>query len=194
MRILRQFLLFSLILGLPLWAAAEQVYINDTLRVGVRPVPSSSAAPIAVVTTGMRLQVIDRVDGYLKIRGDDDIEGWIKDIYVVAEAPSVIKLQELKKKYALVQKKVKHLQTDLQVATEATRMLSEQLKAQKADTSRLQVELARKMGVQRLEEAQHSLIWWIGLFIIPILGFAGFYGGIAWYRTQTMKRLGGLRV
>jgi SH3 domain protein len=194
MHILRQLVLFPLIFCLPLWVAAEQVYINDTLRVGVRPSPSSSSAPIAVVTTGMRLQVVDRVDGYLKIRGDDDIEGWIKDIYVVADAPSVIKLHQLQKKYAVAMDKVKHLQSDLQVATEATQMLSEQLESQKMDTSKLQQELARKVGLQRLEETQHSLMWWIGLFVIPILCFAGFYSGIVWYRNQTMKRLGGLRV
>ncbi len=194
MSITRQHILLLLVFCLPLWAAAEQVYINDTLRVGVRPSPSSSVAPIAVVTTGMRLQVVDRLDGYLKIRGDDGIEGWIKEIYVVADAPSIIRLRELQKKYAVAMDKVNHLQTDLQVAGEATRMLSEQLESQRMDKSRLELELAHKMGLQRLEEAQHSLMWWIGLFVIPILGFVGFYGGIVWYRNQAMKRLGGLRV
>lgn len=187
------FILISLLTA-PLLVVAEEVYINDTLRVGVRPSPSGSVAPVAVVTTGMKLQVIDRVEGYLKIRGEDDIEGWIKDIYVVNEAPSIIKLHSLKKKHAATMEELKRLKADLLVATEATQILSEQLEAQKADKSKLQMELARKMGLERLEETQHSLLWWISLFIVPGLALAAFYGGIVWYRNQAMKRLGGLRV
>lgn len=193
MNFLRHFLLFSVLLQ-PLWAVAEQVYINDTLRVGVRPSPSGSVAPIAVVTTGMKLNVLDRVDGYLKIRGEKGIEGWIKDIYVVDVAPSIIKLHALQTKHAAAMKELKNLKADLRVAAETTQVLSEQLAAQKADKSKLQLELARKVGVERLEETQHSILWWIGLFVIPGMAFGAFYGGIVWYRNQAMKRLGGLRV
>ena len=189
----RLFLLFIL-LSQPLWLMAEEVYINDTLRVGVRPSPSGSVAPIAVVTTGMKLKVIDRIDGYLKISGADNVEGWIKDIYVVDEAPSIIKLHALQKKHTATMDELKRLRADLLVATEATRVLSEQLEAQKVDKSKLQMELARKVGLERLEETQHSILWWLGLFIIPTLALAAFYAGIVWYRNQTMKRLGGLRV
>ena len=128
----RQFLVFILLLQ-PLWAVAEQVYINDTLRVGVRPSPSGSVAPLAVVTTGMRLQVLDRVEGYLKIRGKNNVEGWIKDIYVVDEAPSIIKLHALRTKHAAAMTELKRLKADLQVAAEATQVLSEQLAVQKMD-------------------------------------------------------------
>jgi len=193
MGLLRRFLLFALLLQ-PLWAVAEQVYINDTLRVGVRPSPSSSVAPIAVVTTGMKLDVLDRVEGHLKIRGEKGIEGWIKDIYTIDVAPSIIKLHALQTKHAAVMKELKSAKADLQIAAETTQVLSEQLALYKADKSKLQLELARKMGLERLEESQHSVFWWIGLFVIPGLGFVAFYGGMAWYRNQTMKRLGGLRV
>jgi len=193
MNIMRQFVFLTL-MCLPLWAAAQQVYINDNLRVGVRPFPSSSAAPVAVVTTGMRLRVIDRVDGYLKIRGKNNVEGWIKDIYVADEAPSIIKLHKLQARYASATEELKRLKADLQVAHAATRLLSEQLDTQKMDTSKLQSELAHKMGLERLEETQHSLLWWFSLFVIPGLALAAFYAGIVWYRNQAMKRLGGLRV
>ncbi|MFO7604031.1 MAG: TIGR04211 family SH3 domain-containing protein [Gammaproteobacteria bacterium] len=190
---MRQIVFFSLLLQ-PLWLAAEQVYINDTLRVGVRPSPSGNVAPIAVVTTGMRLQVVDRADGYLKIQGDDGIEGWIKEIFTIDEPPSVIKLQTLQKQHAAMQQEVKRLKTELQVAAKATQVLTEKLESQKADTSKLQLELAHKVGQERLEETQHSIFWWLSLFIIPTLAFAAFYGGIVWYRNQAQKRLGGLRV
>ena len=46
---------------------AEYVYISDNLRVGVRTEPVSGMPPISVVFTGMRLQVHERLDGYVKI-------------------------------------------------------------------------------------------------------------------------------
>lgn len=49
-------------------SAAEYVYISDNLRVGVRPEPVSSVPPISVVFTGMRLEVHERAEGYVKIR------------------------------------------------------------------------------------------------------------------------------
>ena len=194
---LMQFLrraLFMALLFQPLWLAAEQVYINDTQRVGVRPTPSGSVAPIAVVTTGMRLQVVDRADGYLKIQGADGIEGWIKEIFTIDEPPSVIKLQRLQARHAAVQQELRQAKQELQVATRATQVLTEKLALQKADTSRLQLELAHKVGQERLEETQHSILWWLSLFIVPTLAYAAFYGGIVWYRNQAQKRLGGLRV
>jgi SH3-like domain-containing protein len=182
------------ILLFPALSSAEQVYINDTLRVGVRPSPSGSVAPIAVVTTGMRLKVIDRVEGYLKIRSKEGVEGWIKEIYVVDEAPSIIKLHALQAKHQATLEELKRLKSDLQVAAETTQVLSDQLAEQKADKSKLQLQLARQMGMERMEETQHTILWWISLFVIPGLAFAAFYGGVVWYRSQAMKRLGGLRV
>ena len=46
-------------------SAAEYVYISDNLRVGVRTEPVSGVPPISVVFTGMRLEVHEKVDGYI---------------------------------------------------------------------------------------------------------------------------------
>ena len=76
-------IIFCLFSGISLNVFAESVYVSDNLRVGVRPEPDNGYAPVGVVTTGMKLDVLERKEGYLKVRTDTDLVGWIKDIYVI---------------------------------------------------------------------------------------------------------------
>jgi hypothetical protein len=72
MRVTRA-LLLAMLLG-PGILCAEVVYINDVLRVGVRPEPNNSVSPINVVMTGMKLEVLDRSEGFIQIRTEQGVE------------------------------------------------------------------------------------------------------------------------
>jgi len=77
-------------------SAAEYVYISDNLRVGVRTEPVSGLPPISVVFTGMRLELHENVDGYVRITTNKGISGWIKDIYVTKKMALNDQVDELK--------------------------------------------------------------------------------------------------
>ena len=44
---------------------AKTVYINDQLRVGIRPEPNNDSAPLVVVMTGDKLELLDSNSGYV---------------------------------------------------------------------------------------------------------------------------------
>jgi SH3 domain protein len=169
---------------------ADSVYVNDSLRVGVRTEPSNSVAPIGVVTTGMQLEVIQRQDDYVKIRTEQGLEGWIKNSYVVPEPPAMIKLQQLQKEYDDLRARVgKH--ADLIKTTETTnKSLSEQIQSLQSENSQLQQALLEEQ--QRNRESVGTYLWPILSYLLICV--VGVLIGVIWHRRQAMKRLGGLRV
>ena len=53
-------------------ASSQSIFVNDNLRVGVRAEPSTQVVPFSVVITGMKLKVLDKIDGYIKIETKKD--------------------------------------------------------------------------------------------------------------------------
>ena len=170
-------------------AQAASVYVSDNLRVGVRPEPNSNIAPIGVVLTGMKLEVLERRENYIKIRTEKNLVGWIKSIYVVDEAPAVIQLTQLKQRHQAAQKQINELQESLKLLEKSNLQLNEQVDTLKADRSRLQLQIAR--GDIPAQPGQSRWGWWLLLALIGAL--VVFFAGVFWHRQQTMKRLGGLR-
>jgi len=158
------------------------------LRVGVRPSPDSHAAPTGVIKTGMRLEVLESSNGYVRIKTDDDLEGWVKDTYIVNNPPAIITLQALQQRQGTLEGKLKTLEENNQVLQEANRVLNQRLDQLSAERAQWQLTQARAT----LANKEASWFWWL-IGILMIAG-AGFYSGISWYRQSVMKRLGGLRV
>ncbi|MGE0079719.1 MAG: TIGR04211 family SH3 domain-containing protein [Thiohalomonadaceae bacterium] len=76
-------------------ALAETAYVDDTLRVGVRRNANSSETPLTVVTSGARLEVLERGERYWRVRTDDGVEGWVAASYVTTHPPARAQLEEL---------------------------------------------------------------------------------------------------
>lgn len=169
-------------------SAAEYVYISDNLRVGVRTEPLSSVPPISVVFTGMRLEVHERADGYVKITTDKGVTGWIRDIYVTDKAPAIIQLNEFREKYDKLKKELSQGSDASSVLEKANMALNEELDELKAERREWSKERAELMASSYKES---SWLWIIEVIALVILSFVA---GIFWYKTHVMKRLGGLRV
>ncbi len=184
---------FSILVSLLPWSAQadpDTVYISDTLRVGVRSEPDSRAIPIGVVMTGMKLEVLDRQDNFIRIRTEKGLTGWIKDIYALEKPPAVIQLKQLRASQAMVTSGMEELQQTVKVLEETNTSLNEQLEQLKDERSELQLRLARYTNSQK--QNSERWIWWlIGLCVMAV---AAFTGGIIWHRRQVGQRLGGLRL
>ena len=168
--------------------AAEYVYISDNLRVGVRPEPVSGVPPISVVFTGMRLEVHEKRDGYVKITTNKGVSGWIKDIYVTKKAPAIIQLNEFKTKYEKLKKELSQGGDTVSILEKANLALSEEVSDLKQERREWSQERAELVASQYKES---SVLWIFGIFILILLSFVA---GVYWYKTVVMKRLGGLRV
>ena len=184
------FTYFSLVLGMSFSAMADTAYVSDNLRVGVRPEPDNTSAPTGVVKTGMKLEVLDSQQGYLQIKTDDGLIGWIKKIYVIEKAPAIIKLQQSQKKYDQQAAQMKELQTTISALQSTNSSLTEQVEELKEDRSRLQLLQAKSISSQ--QDDKNSWPWWIVALLLFTTG--GFFAGMQWSRHQVMKRLGGLRI
>ena len=167
---------------------AETAYVSDTLRVGVRPAPDSQAAPIGVVKTGMRLNVLETSNGFVRIKTENDLQGWVRENYVVKTPPAMIKIKTLQQRQGTLEGKLKTLEENNQVLQEANRVLN--TRVDQLSTERSQWQLAQARAT--LNSNEISWFWWL-LGTLIVAG-AGFYSGISWYRHLVMKRLGGLRV
>ena len=168
--------------------AAEYVYISDNLRVGVRTEPVSGIPPISVVFTGMRLEVHEKAEGYIKITTDKGITGWIKDIYVTEKAPAIIQLNTFRVKYDELKKELLAGNDRAAILEKTNLALNSQLEDMKAEQREWSIERAK------LRASQHKESSWIWIVEIVILMVVSFVTGIFWYKTHVMKRLGGLRV
>lgn len=185
---MRQITLVLVTLVVSFSAIAEEIYINDQLRVGVRPEPNNSEAPIAVVTTGDKMEVLDSVTGYLKIRTSQGEEGWIKEIYTTHEIPAIIRLQALSKSTSGEGQKLQTLQKQVSVMEQANTVLNDELETIKEEKRRIQLELMNT----RISDVNDSWIYWLlGLIVVAI---SGFLFGKYWHQQQITKRLGGLRI
>jgi SH3 domain protein len=189
MRVTRA-LLLAMLLG-PGILCAEVVYINDVLRVGVRPEPNNSVSPINVVMTGMKLEVLDRSEGFIQIRTEQGVEGWIKEIYASGKRPAQLELADLQQKHQQLVDESSQASDKIKAVNEANAALQQQLDELKKQNQVMAVELQE---TRKNTETDSSMMIFIisGLLMIALF-VAGLVIGISWHRQQVTKRLGGLR-
>ena len=187
---LKQFFILAMLLATSVSAVAKTVYVSDNLRVGVRPEPDNAYTPVGVVSTGMKLEVLDSQQGFSKIRTEDGLTGWIKDIYLVEKPPAVITLQEIQKTHTSLTAKVKEMETTITSLEDTNSALNDQVDQLKEERTRLQ-EL-HDQSVSSQQQSESSWYWWLLAIIVGVSG--AFIAGVQWNRQQAMKRLGGLRI
>lgn len=183
---------FSVFVLLPAMAVAEIVYVIDTLRVGVRAEPDNTMVPAGVVVTGMKLEVLDRADGYIKIRTEQGVEGWIKDIYVTSELPARLQLAKLNEQHTQTVAEADKKDEFIKSLDTRNAALSEELDSLKQTNSELRSELLKNQRSSVTDSAPVRYSLMVLLLIVLVIG--AFAAGVYWHRKQTMKRLGGLRL
>lgn len=171
---------------------AETVYVSDYLRVGVRPAPDTSEAPVNVVTTGMALEVLQRKNGFLRIRTDSDVEGWIKEIYVVSEMPAGQRLQTLEKEHDELKAQFAQLQKQAAEAAQTNRSLADETQRLRQDNVDLQLQVVQLQNASKPRLAESSSFWLLVSGVLAVL--AAFGLGVAVQRFIMRRRFGGLKL
>lgn len=80
-------------------AADDIVYINDTLRVGIRPQPNNKSKPLGLVVTGDKLEVLARDGNYVQVRTGNGLEGWVKKNYITTNLPASTRLKQIQERF-----------------------------------------------------------------------------------------------
>jgi SH3 domain protein len=94
-RIRRAAWIVSVVLGALILAAgagAETAWVKDELRLNLRTGPGTQFRIMGAVKTGDAAQVLERGDGWTKIRVASLGEGWIPEGYLQSESPARTRL------------------------------------------------------------------------------------------------------
>ena len=84
----RIIVLLFVLLTLSLSAHAENRYVTDQILVGLRPAQDDTAPPLEYLPTGMRVEVIEDLGPFLKIKAASGTVGFARSKYFVATPPT----------------------------------------------------------------------------------------------------------
>jgi SH3 domain protein len=183
------FLLLALFTGT---AIAETIYVHDYLRVGIRADPNSTDVPVAVVTTGDALEVLEEQDGYYKIRAESGVEGWVSKSYVSNEIPARLLLEKSQKESTRLRDEAKTLQGQLMEKSQQFEEQQQQLSELLDENSKLHQKVSQYYSATA--RGMKSYTWLYQFLGIAILFVLGIYLGVRWERRRVAERLGGLEL
>jgi SH3 domain protein len=163
---------------------AETVYVDDTLRVGVRRNANSTETPLKVVITGAKLEVLERGNDYLRVRTPDGVEGWVGAMYVTSTPPARYQLEQLRTENAQLKEKLASRQAD--AAAEVTTPLVQELETLRSQYQAMQSEYTNQRG--------SSLAGWVSAALLIALFVGGFFLGKRHERERVVRRFNGLEI
>ena len=174
-------------------AFAETVYVDDNLRVGVRPEPDNSYSPISVVVSGMVLEVMERKGNFIRIRTPSGVEGWVSNSYVTKKKPAQILLDESKEQQKELEEKLQSLTVQVEKLSQERNSLQHSVQELERENTELKDQMDENSHLERLLSGS-ATPWWQNLIIVLLLALAAFAGGVLWYRKHLAKKLGGLSI
>ncbi len=191
-------------------AAAETLYVIDWLYVALRDGPAGTAAVLKTLETGAKLEVLERVGSFVRVRDGQGAEGWMDARYLSAEPPARQQLTAVREELARARTELKALRSEL-VRARSRLESSEATLAQdkrgkdamvadhrtgKARTEQLvgSFETAATPLASLPTASPQGLSWssflWLAV-CFAMLGI-GFALGVFWLREHNRKKLGGM--
>jgi SH3 domain protein len=164
-------------------AMGETVYVDDTLRVGVRRNANSGERPLEVVVTGASLEVLERSGNYLRVRTPSGIEGWVNTMYVTSDPPARNLIAQLRAENARLESELQEI-VSAQPSVEASESMAQQLESLRQQNEMLQAQAA--------DFAESGWgVWNIAAALI-VLFIGGFALGKRHERDRVVRRFNGL--
>ncbi len=166
-------------------AMGETVYVDDTLRVGVRQNANSAEAPLEVVVTGAQLEVLERSGNYMRVRTPAGVEGWVGSMYVTSNPPARQLVEQLRAENTRLTSELQAV-TAAQPSPETSEALVGQMESLREQNEALQAQVA-DLGEPRLGA------WGIAAALIALF-LGGFALGKRHERDRVVRRFNGLEI
>ena len=84
----RIILLLFIVLTLALTAQAESRYVTDQILIALRPVQDDTAPPLEYLATGTRVEVVEDLGPFLKIKSASGAVGFARSKYFIPTPPA----------------------------------------------------------------------------------------------------------
>ena len=189
-------------------------YVTDKLRLSLYQDANASSKTLKLLTSGDRLEVLERKGPYSRVRTEDGKIGWVKNGFLINEPTAVTQLAEAEKRIAALQQDMeKYADSREVIARYEQRIadlerqrgeLEQQLEQANASIAGLQEEadnLRRELKRSRSGELGWNDLWaliklyWILLVAITLLlGLIGFIAGKLWIERRIRSRFHGYKV
>jgi len=88
-------------------AYADDMYVTDQLLVGIYPDRGLAGAPVKLLKSGTRLEIVQRDGQVIEVKTDDNKQGWLKASYLTLEPPAQAQLAKKKKKIEELNARIK---------------------------------------------------------------------------------------
>jgi SH3 domain protein len=180
-------------------AAAETVYVTDSLRLGIHAAADTSDAPFANLVSGTALEVLERNSSFARVRAPDGQEGWVRASFLVEIKPALARVMELESEIVSLEAEVGAAHEAQRVAEEQFAELSGRVASTTGSAEALEDALGRlqrenEVFEERLERYRRSLPlpWVIAALVVTLI--AGFLAGLWWLDALIRRRHGGFRV
>lgn len=163
---------------------ANTVFVGDNLRIGVRPEPGTDTAPVLVISSGAKVEILERGDSYSRIRTEDGTAGWVRNVYLSKEPPAKLIVARLQEKHRQIQRELLATQEKLAASNSDNLELSRKIQQLESET----YELHQKLASLRPDNRQ---VWIYMIIALLSLCSLTFTLGILWNKHQVAKKLGG---
>ncbi len=88
-------------------------YISDILVVTVRAQPDNNETILTTVQTGNRLEIIEEQDGFMLVRTEKGVEGYVRSQYITKNLPKAEKIKQLLTENKKMQRQIDQLSANL---------------------------------------------------------------------------------
>lgn len=179
---------------------AESVYVRDELHVGLREGPSNATTPIGTVSTGMKLDVKARQDGFINVSTAKGKVGWLKESYTTNEPPARLLLDNMREKYSAMEEELKQLRASQEDTASGTKALEDKLAASEQNKERMEKQLSNTRDELAALKSQKdkSTEWTLAIIVavLIVLGsfVLGLFLGTQRYKRKVAERFGGMVV
>jgi SH3 domain protein len=191
-----------LCLALGAWAggaAAETVYVTDSLRLGLYATADTSEKPLENLVSGTAVEVLERDSTLAHVRLADGREGWVKATFLVADKPAAARIVELEAERGGFENAAAAAKTAQVAAEQQLADLRSELQATSGSSESIKETIARlerenAAYIERLEANRHTLplAWVLPAVVLTLV--AGFLLGLWWLDSLIRRRHGGFRI
>jgi SH3 domain protein len=173
-------------------AAAEVVYVNDILRVGVRAEQVSGSNTVSVVKTGEALEVLDDSNSQqYKVKTPAGRIGWVSRTYVSEEKPAFMRIDAIQQELDKLKGESQVVEEKFVQIQELNLSLEGEISKLSAEKEQLQADLAQLRGAALIPEEYQPVAWSVATIVLLLLGY---FVGVFRVHNQVRNRFGGLDV
>jgi len=145
-----------IVLGLPRFAAAETMYVNDNLEVMIRGGKGVEFKILAIKKAHEPLEVLKTEDDYYYVRTEGGIEGWVLRRYLTRELPDPMvitnlrtEVEQLKGEHAALNQEYQKLLEQRKSIADSSALLGEKAKTLESQYQELKASSANVIGIKQ---------------------------------------------